>query len=373
MHANRQRGQLYEILGVSPDASPEDIKKQYKKLVMQHHPDKGGDSDQFKRISEAFQVLSDKEQRSLYDQLGDDRYTQHKQGGGNDFAAGFSQMPFAFDEIFAGMFGGSERAGRNPAKSHFNHTMEISLDDAYRGVHKRIKVVEDVDCPKCTRHCADCKGTGVQVSLVNMGMLVGQIPTGPCKPCNGTGKVRGGQGSNCAGGCNGKGKKKETHVVDIHVPGGVESGAQMRMTVSSTCEVTIQMNVKPHSAFERVGETLMYRCKLSFQESVLGKKICIPHFDGPINLDTSSLGIIMNKQEKVLTDKGMPKLSQNKKNHCKGDLIIVFEVEPVQARQMPLILPNSIKVAFLDVFNKLDQILKHVEAGGSPSDNLSIT
>ena len=303
----------YETLGTPKDASLEDIKKAYKKSALKHHPDRGGDAEKFKEISQAYEVLSDPERRQHYDQFGPDEPMQQ---GPNP--ADISQM---FSQMFGGGGGFPGMGGQQRQKDR-HHTIDITLEQVFTGVNKTIKVPVTKYCPSCAQTCQKCRGQGMINEMANMGMMA-QIFSRPCDQCQGCGAVRNG----CPG-CNYKKTKIETVVLNLHVEKGIHSGTQHRIqglgeqarsNKEQTGNLIITFNVKPHPQFERRGEDLRYVMTVSFQESVDGLDISIPHFSGAVKFNThQKFGVLDPRRDYQIKGKGLTEQSH---------LLVNFDVQ----------------------------------------------
>jgi DnaJ-class molecular chaperone len=333
---------FYDALNVPKTASPEEIKKAYRKLAVQLHPDKGGNPEEFKKISEAYQTLSDPSKRSMYDQLGDEGYAMHQDGGGGmDFGGDFNPFDL-FRNMFGGggggggffggggMFGGGGDGGRKVMR----HTITLTLDEAYAGALRRLRVKEDTPCAACEATCPTCKGTGMQTQQLRMGPMI-QVINSPCGACGGRGKTSSPKKSSCSE-CKGAGKTVSTHVVDVRVPPGIESGTNIRVRASATMDIVVAVTVSPHPVFMRKGNNIVMEVSLTFRESLLGKKFAVPHFDGEIKVDTASYGIVYDGKKVSYAGKGMPDMdSGNNGSPQRGDLVVIYSVEPVRIERIP--------------------------------------
>jgi molecular chaperone DnaJ len=332
----------YDVLGVGRDASQDEIKKAYRKLAMQFHPDRNpGDAEaeeRFKEAAEAYSVLADPEKRSTYDRFGYDGLRGEGFGG----FSGFNSSIFAdFEDIlgdffsfgFGDIFGGrSRRRPGGPAQGRdLVLQIEITLDEAASGVEKEIQIHR-------AKHCPECRGTGSKPGT--------QKST--CPQCQGRGQVRYQQGffavarpcSQCAGSgriitspcesCRGKGKQKEKKNLKINVPAGVDTGMKLRIEREGDAgdeggpsgDLYVAISVKPHKFFSRENDNLICQANISFARAAMGTRVEIPTFEGREILTVPS----GTQPGEILKLKG--KGLRNVNNHRKGgDLFVRIEVE----------------------------------------------
>jgi len=277
---------------------------------MKHHPDKGGNAETFKTISQAYEVLNDPERKERYDQFGTDE-PQHQQQG-PDISQVFSQM-------FGG--GGFPGMGQQQRNVERHHTIDLTLEQVYTGIDKTIKVPVVKPCSSCAMTCHRCQGRGMMVQEM-MGMI-GQMFARPCESCQGCGVTRKG----CPG-CNNKKSHTEYVTLSLHIQKGIHSGThhrfqglgeQARSNREQTGDLIITFNVKPHPKFERRGDDLRYVMTVTFQESVDGLDISVPHFSGPIDLNTlTTFGILDPRRDYVVQGKGL---------NPNSNLLINFDVQ----------------------------------------------
>lgn len=323
---------LYETLGISKGASKEDIKKAYKKMAIQSHPDKGGDPEQFKEISKAYQILSDDEKRANYDQLGDEHFRENgPEGGGPGFDPRdlFSQFfggGGGFDFHFGGgghpfgHGGGPQRPQKCP---DHRHVWQISMRDAYFGVDKILKVSIQKPCRACIETCYACQGRGMITQMVRMGMFT-QMSTRPCNECNGSGKsIKPKPGCNQ---CGGKGNIPSEHRIELKAPKGVQTGHHIRIPQLGeqsferddlSGDLIIEVLVQNHPLFRRNGNDLLVDLPIAFVETILGKKYTLSHFDGDLDIQSQDFGIIQPGKQYSIANKGFNG----------GNLVIQFNVE----------------------------------------------
>jgi DnaJ family protein A protein 2 len=280
---------MYDVLGLTRDATADDVKKAYRKLAREHHPDKGGDPEKFKKVQEAYEVLSDPEKRENFDRFG------------TPDAPPQGPNP---NDIFAQMFGGAFGGPRGPVRrTDHHHELKITLEDAYRGLTRMFKVTLSRPCFTCRKQCHPCNGRGsVQIQMGPMAF------NQPCPSCGG----QGGGSSGCQE-CNFKTKKHETLNLELKIPAGVEDGAtlvaggmgeQAQKPGEDPGDLVFHIKIQDHPELMRQGRDLVWSTRISFEDSVNGKVIQVPHFDGPIQINTSDWGILDPREDYVVPGKG---------------------------------------------------------------------
>lgn len=320
---------FYDILGIPKNASKDDIKKAYKKMAVQHHPDKGGDPEQFKEISNAYQILSDDDKKNRYDQLGDEGFENIPDGmsGGIDPRSVFEQF-FGGHPFFGGdPFMRAHHENVRRRARNVQHVIQISNQEAYFGLNKTLRISIQKKCFKCSINCHNCQGKGTVNTIQRMGPFTTMV-TQPCHICNGTGKINK-NNPDCPD-CKGKGDYIEERIIELKIPMGVEMGhpivfqgmgEQAQTENDIPGDLIFEIFVQPDSNFERNGLDLIYKTTLSFQESILGKNINIPHYSGVLSVNSSQFGIIQPNKDYIIHDKGM------KTNQRTGHLIIRFSIQ----------------------------------------------
>jgi DnaJ family protein A protein 2 len=311
---------LYDVLGLQQDASHDDVKKAYRTLAKVHHPDKGGDEETFKKIGKAYEVLSDPEKRAQYDATGDENM---ESGPGRNPYDLFSQMfgsfaGFNIRNPFAN-FQAAQQA-RGPNVFHF---LKISLKDAFVGVEKNLRVSIDRKCASCYSKCGDCRGNGSITTHIQNGPFV-QVVNAPCKTCCGK-KVLYDNSSGCSK-CTGTGTIHETKEITLTLPQGIMHGEKIKfpeLGIQSTPMETpgdlyFEVMIEPDGTFQRDGNNLIYRHRLSLKESLVGAKITVPLYDKSVDIDTTDLGVIYPGFKHVVKGRGMK---------TSGDLVVEFAVE----------------------------------------------
>ncbi|WP_075187681.1 molecular chaperone DnaJ [Teredinibacter haidensis] len=288
----------YEVLGVSKDVTPQELKKAYRKVAMKHHPDRNeGDKDSeemFKEASEAYEVLSDAQKRSAYDQFGHAGVDgQSGMGGGGEGHGNFSDI---FGDVFGDIFGGAGgRGGRGgPSRgADLRYTLDLSLEDAVRGTTVKIKVPTLVSCKICSGNgckpgsspttCNTCGGHG-QVRMQQGFFSVQQT----CPTCRGKGQSI----SDPCTSCHGRGRVEETKTLSVKVPPGVDTGDRIRLGGEGEAgadggpsgDLYVQVSVKDHEFFQRDGKNLYSEVPISIFDACLGGEIEVPTLDGRVKL-----------------------------------------------------------------------------------------
>src|SRR5437667_3135845 len=325
---------FYDILGVSKSADADELKRAYRKLAMQFHPDRNpGDKSaeqKFKNISEAYDVLKDDQKRAAYDRFGHAAFENGSRGPG-DFAGGFSG---GFADIFEEMFGamGGRRSQAGPSRgSDLRYNLEVSLEDAFRGKQTTVRVQTLVACDQC-------KGSGAEA---------GSKPV-TCPTCHGRGRMRAQQGfftiertcTTCQGGgrvidnpckaCAGQGRTRREKTLSVNIPPGVEDGTRIRLASEGeagvhgapTGDLYIFITVTPHRIFQRDGANIYCRVPISIATAALGGSIEVPSVDGSRARVTVPPGTQSGHQFR-LRGKGMSVL----RSPARGDMFIEAIVE----------------------------------------------
>jgi molecular chaperone DnaJ len=283
----------YEVLGVSRDASEEDIKKAYRKLAMKHHPDRNPDSkdseEMFKEAKEAYEVLSEPDKRRAYDAYG--HAGVHPQGGmGGAGDAGFGGFADAFGDIFGDIFGGGGRGRSSVYRgADLRYNLEITLEQAARGTETKIRIPAMEECESCKgsgakpgtqpKTCTTCGGAGA-VRMSQGFFSVQQT----CPTCHGGGKMI----SDPCNACAGAGRVKRHKTLSVKIPAGIDEGDRIRLSGEGEAgmnggppgDLYVVIHLKEHAVFQRDGNDLHCQMPVSFTTAALGGEIEIPTLEG---------------------------------------------------------------------------------------------
>jgi molecular chaperone DnaJ len=335
----------YEVLGVARDAGEDDLKKAYRKLAMQWHPDRNqGNAEaeaKFKELNEAYDVLKDAEKRAAYDRFGHAAFEQGGPGGGGGFGGGGPFGGGGFEDIFEemfGRFGGGGRGQRAAAGrgADLRTQVEVSLEEAFAGAKKTIRFATSVSCEAC-------KGVGAE------GGAASGVQT--CGTCQGNGKIRAQQGfflvertcPTCGGAgrsiknpckiCRGAGRVQRERSLNVSVPAGVDDGTRIRLTGEGEAgqrgapagDLYVDIAVRPHPIFQRDGANILVRVPLRMTQAAMGGHVEVPSIDGGRSKVTIPAGTQTGDQFR-LRGKGFSVL----RSAARGDMYVQVMVETPQ-------------------------------------------
>jgi len=324
----------YEILGVPRGSDEAALKSAFRKLAMEHHPDRNGGSEEasarFKEINEAYSVLSDPKKRAAYDQFGHAGVNGAQGGGG----PGFTDINDIFSEVFGSafgdMFGGGQRRSGPARGQDLRYDLEIDFLEAIQGCEKEITIRRPAPCSHCDGTgaasgskvvtCTTCRGQG-QVA-VNRGFFsIAQ----PCPKCGGTGQTI----QHPCKHCHGEGRAEENARIKLKIPAGVDTGARLRSSGQGEAgsrggaagDLYVVLSVRSHPVFARQDDDLFCEVPVSFAQLTLGSEISVPSLDGELNLKIPA-GTPSDKVFR-LRSQGVPSLS----GRGRGDLHVRVRVE----------------------------------------------
>lgn len=334
----------YQLLEVERNASQADLKKAYRKLAVKYHPDKNpGDKDaedKFKRLSEAYDTLSDPKKRSMYDQFGHEAFARGPRGATGGTGSGSVRDPFdVFSQVFGAnasggifdeLFGAGK--GRKAAKdgADIRYDLEIDFEDAVYGADKKIKISRLDSCPRCggsgcepgssRGKCPRCNGAG-QISFTQGFFSMRE----QCPVCKGSGQ----QNKTPCVRCSGEGRVKAEKELQIHVPPGVETGSRLRVAKEGESgsnggapgDLFVIIHVKPHEVFQRDGADIVCEVPVDFVIAAMGGVIEVPTISGKTKMkipEGTQNGALLR-----IKGKGAPTL----KGGARGDLLVKVHVE----------------------------------------------
>jgi molecular chaperone DnaJ len=317
----------YDILGVPRSASQEEIKRAFRRLAMQYHPDRNredGAEGRFKGINEAYEVLSDPERRAAYDRFG-------HAGLESSFGRGFEGFGFGgFGDIFDAFFGGTGVRRRGPQRGADVHrSITLKFEEAAFGCEKKIEVKREEICSACNglraepgtepERCTSCDGTG-EVRRTQRTIFGQFVNVATCSRCGGEGRV---VRDPCRR-CGGSGREERTRSIEVKIPAGIDSGSQLRLSGEGDMghyggprgNLYISVNVRPHKLFRRDDDDIVLDLELNFAQAALGDELEIPTLDGPLNVKIPAG--TQSGEVFVMRGKGVPHL----RSSGRGDLLV---------------------------------------------------
>jgi len=335
---------FYDVLGVSPSATEQELKKAYKTGALKYHPDKNHNNpaaeQKFKEISHAYEILSDSQKRQVYDQFGEAGLEGGAGGGGGMAAEDLFAQFFGGGGLgggFGGMFGGMNHP-RGPTKAKtIHHVHNVSLEDIYRGKVSKLALQRSIICPKCdgrggkegaVRKCTGCDGHGMKTMMRQMGPMIQRFQT-VCPDCNGEGELV--KDKDRCKQCFGKKTVVDRKVLHVHVDRGVRSGTKVEFRGEGdqapgilAGDVVFQIEQKPHPRFNRREDDLVYHAEIDLVTALAGGTIYIEHLDERwLSVEILPGEAIAPNTVKMIRGQGMPA----PRHHNFGNLYVQFAVK----------------------------------------------
>ncbi|MBA3582093.1 MAG: molecular chaperone DnaJ [Gammaproteobacteria bacterium] len=358
------KSDYYETLGVAKNASDEEIKKAYRRLAMKHHPDRNPDSkeaeEKFKEAKEAYEILSDSQKRSAYDQFGHAGVSG--MGGGAGAQHGNGNFSDIFGDVFGDIFGGGGRGGNRVYRgADLQYRLDISLEDAVNGTEVKIRIPTMEICDTCDgsgakkgskpQTCTTCGGVG-QVRMQQGFFSVQQT----CPRCHGRGQII----SDPCNACRGEGRLQKNKTLSVKVPAGVDTGDRIRLSGEGEAgqnngpagDLYVQINVKAHAIFKRDDNNLLCLVPISIVIAALGGEVEIPTLDGRVKLKIPS----ETQSDKVFRIRG--KGVKPVRGGARGDLLCQVQVE----------IPVNLSSEQKDLLNKFAQSMAKDNGKHSPQE-----
>jgi molecular chaperone DnaJ len=324
----------YDTLGVQRNASTEEIKRAYRKLAMQYHPDRNKSDDaaaKFKEINEAYEVLHDGEKRQMYDRFG---HAGLRGNGGASDMGGFGGFSDIFEDLFGGFGRSNAQQRRAPRRgADLRYLLTIDFKEAVFGVEKEIELTRSDTCAVCQgsgaepgtqpKRCPQCNGTG-EVRRMQQTILGAMVNVTTCDRCNGEGEI---VQTPCHE-CHGYKVVQSTHKMTVQVPAGVDEGTQIRLAGQGEPGINggpagnlyVQLKVKPHKHFQRQDNDILLDVKINFAQAALGDEITVPTLEDDVTLKIPA-GTQTGKTF-TLADKGVPFL----RRAGRGDQLVTVHV-----------------------------------------------
>lgn len=330
----------YDLLGVDPSASDNELRKAYRKAALKYHPDKNPSpeaAEKFKELSKAYETLSEPEKRELYDSYGEEGLSSGGPGG-----MGGMNAEDIFSQFFGGGFGGMGGMGgmgsRGPSRGKdIKHSISCTLEELYKGRSSKLALNKTVLCKACEgrggakgkiKQCSACHGSGMRFVTRQMGPMIQRFQT-TCDVCNGTGDICDPK-DRCTV-CNGKKTQSERKILQVHIDPGMKDGQRIVFSGEGDQEpgvtpgdVVFVVDERPHEKFQRKGNDLVYECEVDLLTALAGGDIAIKHVSGEyIKFSILPGEVISPGTNRVIEKKGMPIYRQSDY----GNLFIKFDVK----------------------------------------------
>ncbi|KIY62309.1 hypothetical protein CYLTODRAFT_438937 [Cylindrobasidium torrendii FP15055 ss-10] len=328
---------FYDLLDVPPTASEADLKKAYRKKALRLHPDKGGDPDQFKEVTHAYEVLNDPDKRALYDARGEAGLSESGGMGGMDPQDLFSQLFGGGGGGFGGSpFGGGGQQRQRKTKD-LVHRVHVTLEDLYKGKTTKLALTRNIICTKCSgkggkdgavRKCPTCSGRGIKITMRQMGPMIQQIQS-PCDECSGNGEIINAK-DRCTQ-CKGKKVIPDKKFLEVHIDKGMKGGQTIQFRGESdqspsaeAGDVIIVIEEKPHERFRRQENDLIIDVEIDLLTALAGGEFPVRHLDERALIVKVHPGEVTKHGDlKVIHGQGMP----SQRHHEPGDLYVRLSIK----------------------------------------------
>jgi len=347
----------YEVLGVPRSADAQELKKAYRKLAMEYHPDRNPSEDaaaKFKEINQAYEVLSDDQKRQMYDRFGH-AGVDGNQGSGFD---GFQGFEGGFGDIFDAFFGGGQRGARRrrgPARgADLRFNLRLSFEEAVFGVEKEIEFQRQERCERCSGKgaepgtelatCPDCNGAG-EIRRSQQSIFGQFVNVAPCGRCSGEGRIV----PNPCEDCRGTGRLRAPRKIAVKVPAGVDDGSQIRLAGEGEAgarggepgNLYVVLQVAEHERFERVEDHIVLELPVNVAQAALGAELSIPTLDGDMTFEVPAG--TQSGEDFVIRGKGVPHL----RGAGRGDMVV----------RVTVVVPESLNDEQRDLLEKLAETM----------------
>jgi molecular chaperone DnaJ len=347
----------YEVLGVPRSADAQEMKKAYRKLAMEYHPDRNPSEDaaaKFKEINQAYEVLSDDQKRQMYDRFGH-AGVEGNQGGGFD---GFHGFEGGFGDIFDAFFGGGQRGGRRrrgPARgADLRFNMRLTFEEAIFGVEREIEFQRQERCTRCAGKgaepgtelvtCPECNGAG-EIRRSQQSIFGQFVNVAPCARCSGEGKIV----PNPCEDCRGTGRIRSPRKIAVKVPAGVDDGSQIRLAGEGEAgarggesgNLYVVLSVADHERFQRVEDHIVLELPVNVAQAALGAELSIPTLDGDLSFEVPAG--TQSGEDFVIRGKGVPHL----RGAGRGDMVV----------RVTVVVPESLSDEQRELLEKLAETM----------------
>jgi len=353
-----QQRDLYDVLGVQRSASPDELKKAFRKLAMEYHPDRNQAADaaeRFKEINHAYEVLSDPTKRSAYDRYGHAAVDGSGSGQGFEgFGGGFE----GFGDIFDAFFGGAGRGGRRrrgPARgADLRYNLRVTFEEAAFGAEKEIEFNRPERCERCTGKgaepgtelvtCPECNGAG-EIRRSQQSIFGQFVNVAPCARCSGEGKIV----PNPCEDCRGTGRIRSPRKIAVKVPAGVDDGSQIRLAGEGEAgarggesgNLYVVLSVADHERFQRVEDHIVLELPVNVAQAALGAELSIPTLDGDLSFEVPAG--TQSGEDFVIRGKGVPHL----RGAGRGDMVV----------RVTVVVPESLSDEQRELLEKLAETM----------------